>query len=778
MTHKRKTARCTMASKSAYTNDDGMFVEGYGSIFGNVDSHGDVVVKGAFAETINPEYREANQLPPIRFIRQHDMDGDPIGVFVEIEETDKGLWFKAKIDDTAVGRDAYNQFESGSRDSFSIGFRTLDDESISIDEAAERGYRTDGFMGDAVNVIHKIELFEISAVLFAANTSARMGVKSMFGRLKTKAAAGEFVQFYDDEDLLTAEVLEVITDAVELDDGVIEPDEDDPILKVEIVEEDEEGAFVGTGEIVYIMQSWTIQSEATDAVEEIVEDEGPKRIGRIGRAKQAPKRQAAPSRQRPLVKSGDVSGALSGLSSKMDQVLSAQSESHRRELNALKEEVNKMKSANRPSARVQSARPVRKSVFDQFKESDGVRDSLKRGRYTAAQIEVKGSLGGISSKADPSIVRLGGTEGLASQNIDRRGIIEQPEDAPMLRDLMKVIATQHQIISYIEETGAATAVTEIAAAVASNATTITVEDITSFYEGQEIWIEDDGNQKREKAVIKSINVETRVITLDAPLKENHDAGVVVSALTFKFTPETQVKPALNLGFKEKQVEVKTLAHWVPVTKQALDDIDMLRTYIDGRLIAGLKRTEERQILFGQGGTQELEGIASNPDVRDLKWSDGANCDTKLDTIRRAVTLCSYSGLMPDVGVVSVADWQDMELAKGVDGHYIYADVVNGTEHRRWGLRIFVSNAVQAGTCIVGAFREGATLWDRESINIAITDSHADYFVRNMYAIRGEERIGLSVEFPQAFVIVDFDEAPECPCCAPVAPVDPVDPEGL
>lgn len=753
-------------TKGVYKTDDGMYVEGYGAYFNNVDSQGEVIVKGAFAESLTDEYREKRQLNPLKLIKEHKHNGDPLGVFVEIEETDKGLWFRAKLDDTTAGREAYTQFKSGSLDRFSIGARVLDSETITLAEANLRGYRTDGWSQSNVTVINQLELMEISAVLFAANTSAKIGKKSMV----TKTDAGEHVKFYDGDILHTAIVLDVLDEAVELEGGVIEPAEGDPVLKVEIVEENEEGELEGTGDIVYLLESQTV-SEIEEAEDEEVEVE----VAEAASAEKSRILGAKPAASAPVIEpsasvdsSENIAKAIDGLKVDIKSLVEESTREAKKNIDTLSTEIDKLKSTNRPSRTITKGKEMSvKTAFGEFTEQIKASGEHAVNFAKRAPMSFKGSFyKGLSTKADHPVTTQ--TGGLPSQNVDRRGVIGSIDEVPMLRDYLKVVRTDKGNIEYIQETGAATAVTTLAAPAATAATSITVASPVSFFVGQEIFLEPEGSNKREKAVVQSI--AGSVLTLEEGLIENHASGAVVGSVTFKFTPETEVKPAMNLEFEPKQAAIKTLAHWVPVTKQALDDIDMLRSYIEDRLISGLKKTEEYQILYGKGGSEELDGVVNNANIRDYKWSDGGDCDTKLDAIRRAITLASHSGVQPDLVALSIDDWEDVELAKGQDGHYIYADVVDGTERRRWGLRVFTSPYIPAGEAVVGAFREGMTLWDREDISIAITDSHDNYFIRNMYAIRAEERIGLSIERPEAFVLVEFDEAPPCPCCDG-APVD-------
>jgi len=65
--------------------------------------------------------------------------------------------------------------------------------------------------------------------------------------------------------------------------------------------------------------------------------------------------------------------------------------------------------------------------------------------------------------------------------------------------------------------------------------------------------------------------------------------------------------------------------------------------------------------------------------------------------------------------------------------------------------------VPAGVALVGDFRR-AVLWDREQANITITDSHDNFFIRNMVAILAEERVAFGVIRPAAFVEIDLTAA--------------------
>jgi HK97 family phage major capsid protein len=73
----------------------------------------------------------------------------------------------------------------------------------------------------------------------------------------------------------------------------------------------------------------------------------------------------------------------------------------------------------------------------------------------------------------------------------------------------------------------------------------------------------------------------------------------------------------------------------------------------------------------------------------------------------------------------------------------------------WGLQVVVSNSMPAGQFVVGDFRNGAMLLDRMASTVEVSTEHADFFTRNLIAVRCEERVALLTFAPWAFVKGSF-----------------------
>ncbi|MGW2379302.1 phage major capsid protein [Streptomyces sp. NPDC001658] len=204
--------------------------------------------------------------------------------------------------------------------------------------------------------------------------------------------------------------------------------------------------------------------------------------------------------------------------------------------------------------------------------------------------------------------------------------------------------------------------------------------------------------------------------------------------------------------------LKTVAHWVPITRQAADDNGQLMGYINGRLTYGLEYKMDREILTGNG-TTEMQGILTTSGIGTYQPGVGST-DVKLITVRKAKTQGELALYPPTAVVMNPMDWQDIELDEDDNGQFrVIANVTDpGAPTRLWGLTVVTTVAMAAGTALLGGFRTGATLWERQGITILMTDSHADFFTANTLVILAERRANVAVHTPQAFVRITFAAA--------------------
>jgi HK97 family phage major capsid protein len=213
--------------------------------------------------------------------------------------------------------------------------------------------------------------------------------------------------------------------------------------------------------------------------------------------------------------------------------------------------------------------------------------------------------------------------------------------------------------------------------------------------------------------------------------------------------ENVTKPESGITFELANAPVVTLAHWIPVSKQVLDDAPMLQGFVNGRLMYGLKLEEEDQLLNGDGTGSNISGLLDAGN--NVAYNRAETGDTNIDTIRRAMTQGALSEYMMDTVVLNPADWETIELTKATDGQYIWANPAMPAGPQLWGMRVIPTNSIAAGTFLVGAFTMGAQIWDRMDAQMLLSFENSDNFVKNMATLLVEERLALTVYRPSAFI---------------------------
>lgn len=157
---KKRSLKTIQFKTEAFDEEEGVF-SGYGAVFGNLDSGGDIIEHGAFTKTLAKGWER------VKILALHNDGILPIGRPLELREDENGLFLKAKISDTATWRDVKTLIKDGVLNELSIGYDPVVFE----------------YDADQARHLKELELYEISVVTWAMNEQALiMDYKSMLAK--------------------------------------------------------------------------------------------------------------------------------------------------------------------------------------------------------------------------------------------------------------------------------------------------------------------------------------------------------------------------------------------------------------------------------------------------------------------------------------------------------------------------------------------------------------------------------------------------------------------
>jgi HK97 family phage major capsid protein len=224
--------------------------------------------------------------------------------------------------------------------------------------------------------------------------------------------------------------------------------------------------------------------------------------------------------------------------------------------------------------------------------------------------------------------------------------------------------------------------------------------------------------------------------------------------------EKGTKPQLDLTLARRQDNVTKIANVAKVTDEMFQDAEQFQAYLSQRMIFGVKRVEEAQLLNGNGTSPNLQGILNRSGLAStVVTSAGLTALKAMEGIYNQITaLRSTSFIEPDAIVINPTDWQTIRLGKDAQNQYYaggpftgaYGNPGPSNVDQLWGLKAVITTAIAEGTVLVGGFQECAQVFRRQGVTLEMTNSNVDDFVNNLITLRAEERLALAVYRPAGF----------------------------
>ena len=218
------------------------------------------------------------------------------------------------------------------------------------------------------------------------------------------------------------------------------------------------------------------------------------------------------------------------------------------------------------------------------------------------------------------------------------------------------------------------------------------------------------------------------------------------------TNEGSKKPMVSFGDPTaKTVALAKIASYMKESSELVEDAPWLADAINGRGMYLHELVVENFLVTALTGTT---GIGSSSELT----ADGI--------FKARMKVQNDSGFAADAIVINPADYQTLRLAKDSNNQYYgggyfygaYGNTPIAEQPSLWGMRTVVTSAVDQGTCIVGAFKIGASIIRKSGVTVDIANTNEDDFIKNLITILIEERLNLVVRRPKAFVLIEAEES--------------------
>jgi HK97 family phage major capsid protein len=214
--------------------------------------------------------------------------------------------------------------------------------------------------------------------------------------------------------------------------------------------------------------------------------------------------------------------------------------------------------------------------------------------------------------------------------------------------------------------------------------------------------------------------------------------------------EGTAAPESTLQMSKTSAPVRDVRVFIPASTRALADAGQLQTIANSFLTYGVTEELEDQIIAGDGTGENMTGIL------ETSGTLAQSFDTDLvSTIRKAIRQVRVNGrARPSAVLLNPEDNEAVDLLSGANTDYLFGGPVGAATPTIWGLPRIESQAVPAGTAIVGDFRQ-AVLWERQALSVSVYPQHSDYAIRGLVAIVASARAAFGVINPAGFCIADL-----------------------
>jgi hypothetical protein len=190
---------------------------------------------------------------------------------------------------------------------------------------------------------------------------------------------------------------------------------------------------------------------------------------------------------------------------------------------------------------------------------------------------------------------------------------------------------------------------------------------------------------------------------------------------------------------------KTISHYYKTRREQLADMATLASVLNTRLTYGVRLRLEGQILSGDGIGENLLGVLNTSGIG--APVSGAGDSHNTDMVARGIATVMAAGAVPTAVVLNPNNAIEMAMAKtSGSGQRLDSDGAFAAAllSQLWGVPTVLNLGIPDGTGLVADFTLGATLFVREGVNVRVSDSDQDDFIRGRTTAYGSGRFALAI----------------------------------
>lgn len=218
------------------------------------------------------------------------------------------------------------------------------------------------------------------------------------------------------------------------------------------------------------------------------------------------------------------------------------------------------------------------------------------------------------------------------------------------------------------------------------------------------------------------------------------------------TGEGVEKPLIDADFEQEIAPVRKIPARMVISEEMLDDIPDLANHLSSRGVERLLIVEDAQILTGAGTGQNLTGLSINAGEA-TAFGYTVTAPQKWDVLGACVGKLAGANYVSTAIMLNTQDFHEMSLLKDTQGRYLAPIMWTNGVPSIHGVPVAITNAIAAGSFIVGNFGMGAEIKQRMGIGVRFLDQ--TLAANNQVLVLIEERLALPIYYPDAFIYDTF-----------------------